>query len=54
MKKTYKNRYGDYYTFTKDDDNDILWEGEFSYCRFSFRFNLIRVRVRVRFSFNSI
>ena len=36
MKNSYKNRYGDYYTFTKDDDNDILWEGEFSYCRFSF------------------
>jgi len=34
MKKTYKNRYGDIFTFTKDDDYDILWEGNFEYCRF--------------------
>jgi hypothetical protein len=32
--KTYKNRYGDIFTFTEDDDNNILWEGEFKYCRF--------------------
>jgi len=31
---TYKNRYGDKFTFTKDDSNDILWEGEFKYYRF--------------------
>ena len=30
---TYKNRYGDVFTFTEDDDNNILWEGEFEYCR---------------------
>ena len=30
---TYKNRYGDVFTFTKDDDNNILWEGNFEYCR---------------------
>ena len=31
---TYKNRYGDVFTFTKDDNHDILWEGNFEYCRF--------------------
>jgi hypothetical protein len=31
---TYKNRYGDVFTFTKDDNHDILWEGDFKYCRF--------------------
>jgi len=30
---TYKNRYGDVFTFTEDDNNDILWEGDFKYCR---------------------
>ena len=34
--KQYKNRYGDVYTFTRDENHDILWEGEFKYCRFSF------------------
>jgi len=34
MKNTYKNRYDDTYTFTEDVDHDILWEGEFKYCRF--------------------
>ena len=34
MKNTYKNRYGDQYTFTRDENHDILWEGEFKYCRF--------------------
>jgi hypothetical protein len=29
---TYKNRYGDVFTFTKDDNHDILWEGNFEYC----------------------
>ena len=29
-----KNRYGDIYTFTKDDNHDILWEGKFEWCRF--------------------
>jgi hypothetical protein len=32
--KTYKNRYGDEFTFTKDENNDVLWEGDFKYCRF--------------------
>ena len=36
MKNTYKNRYGDVFTFTEDDDNNILWEGNFEYCRIGF------------------
>lgn len=35
MMKEYKNRYGDIYTFTKDENHDILWEGSFEYCSFS-------------------
>jgi len=34
MKKTYKNRYGDIFTFTLQDDGNVLWEGNFEYCRF--------------------
>ena len=30
----YKNRYSDVFTFTKDENHDILWEGNFQYCRF--------------------
>ena len=30
----YKNRYGDVYTFTKQENGDVLWEGDFKYCRF--------------------
>ena len=30
----YENRYGDVYTFTKQENGDVLWEGEFKYCRF--------------------
>ena len=30
---TYKNRYGDVFTFTEDENHDILWEGNFEYCR---------------------
>ena len=33
MKNTYKNRYGDVFTFTRDENHDILWEGNFEYCR---------------------
>lgn len=29
-----KNRYGDVFTFTEDEHQDILWEGNFKYCRF--------------------
>lgn len=32
--KQYKNRYGDVFTFTKDENHDILWEGNFEWCRY--------------------
>ena len=32
--REYKNRYGDVFTFTKDENHDILWEGDFQWCRF--------------------
>jgi len=34
MKNTYKNRYDDVFTFTRDENHDILWEGNFQYSRF--------------------
>lgn len=33
MKNRYKNRYGDVFTFTRDENHDILWEGNFEFCR---------------------
>ena len=30
----YKNRYSDVFTFTLDDNGDILWEGNFEWSRF--------------------
>ena len=32
--KNYKNRYGDVFSFIEDDDYNIIWEGNFEYCRF--------------------
>jgi len=32
--REYKNRYGDKFVFTEDDNHDILWEGNFEWCRF--------------------
>ena len=32
----YTNRYGDVYTFTKQEDGSVLWEGEFEYYRLGF------------------
>ena len=29
----YKNRYGDVFTFTRQEDNSVLWEGDFKHCR---------------------
>lgn len=29
----YKNRYNDVFTFTEDENHDVLWEGNFEYCR---------------------
>jgi hypothetical protein len=34
--KEYKNRYGDVFTFTRDENHDILWEGNFDYCRIGY------------------
>jgi len=34
--KEYKNRYGDVFTFSEDDHQDVLWEGNFGYCRIGF------------------
>jgi hypothetical protein len=31
--REYKNRYGDVFTFTEDDDHNILWQGNFEFCR---------------------
>ncbi len=32
----YTNRYEDVYTFTKQEDGSVLWEGSFEHCRFGF------------------
>ena len=32
---TIKNRYNEQYTFSLDKEGNILWEGPFKYCRFS-------------------
>ena len=29
----YRNRYGAIYTFTKQEDGNVLWEGDFEYMR---------------------
>ena len=34
MKTAYKNRYGDIFTFELQEDGNILWKGNFKYCRF--------------------
>jgi len=31
----YTNRYNDTFTFTLQEDGNILWEGEFKHCRFA-------------------
>jgi len=33
-KVVYKNRYGDIFTFELQEDGNILWSGNFEYCRF--------------------
>ena len=32
----YTNRYGDIHTFTKQEDGNVLWEGNFEYSRFGY------------------
>jgi hypothetical protein len=34
--KTYTNRYGDVFTFTPDNDGNLLWEGNFEFARYGF------------------
>ena len=34
MSVEYTNRYNDVYTFTKQENGDVLWEGSFKWCRF--------------------
>lgn len=34
--ETYKNRYGDEFTFTPTEDGNILWEGNFKHARCGF------------------
>lgn len=36
MKTTYKNRYGDEFSFSKTEDGNILWEGDFTYSRIGY------------------
>jgi hypothetical protein len=36
MKTTYKNRYGDEFTFTLQNDGNVLWEGKFEYIRIGY------------------
>lgn len=36
MKTTYKNRYGDEFSFSKTEDGNVLWEGDFTYCRIGY------------------
>lgn len=31
--REYKNRYGDVFTFSEDENRDILWQGNFEFCR---------------------
>ena len=33
--ETYKNRYGDIYTFTPTSDGNILWQGSFNHTRYA-------------------
>lgn len=35
-KEIHQNRYGDTFTFTPTEDGNVLWEGKFEWCRFSY------------------
>lgn len=37
----YKNRYGDVFTFTRTEDGNILWQGNFEYIRYSYLNDLV-------------
>ena len=32
----YKNRYGDVFTFTRTEDGNILWQGNFEFARYAY------------------
>lgn len=34
--ETYKNRYGETFTFTPTNDGNLLWGGNFEWCRFGY------------------
>ena len=34
--ETYKNRYGETFTFTPTPDGNVIWEGKFEWCRIGF------------------
>lgn len=36
MTRDYTNRYGSKYTFTLKEDGNVLWEGDFKYCRIGY------------------
>ena len=36
MSVEYTNRYNDVYTFTKQENGDVLWEGNFEFSRYGF------------------
>jgi hypothetical protein len=44
----YTNRYGDVYTFTKQEDGSVLWEGSFKHCRFGWPNNYKRAYQQYR------
>jgi len=44
----YTNRYGDVYTFTKQEDGSVLWEGDFKHCRFGWPNNYKRAYQQYR------
>ena len=37
----YTNRYGDVFTFTRTEDGNILWQGNFEYVRYSYSNDLV-------------
>lgn len=34
--RTYINRYDDLFTFKLDDDQNVIWEGDFEFCRIGY------------------
>lgn len=42
-KETWRNRYGDKFVFTLQDDGNILWEGKFEYSRVTSKTGIINM-----------